>query len=360
VAVLPRTLADTWHIGPVEVASRVVLAPMAGVSVQAFRRQGRRFGAGLVCSEMVSSSGLHHANERTLGYLRIAPDERPLAVQIFGSEPALMAEAARMVAAAGADIVDINMGCPVKKVTKTGAGGTLIEGDGEHATRIVAAVAEAIDLPVTVKMRRGLTDDSRAALAVGPRLVEAGAQALTLHPRSVHQMYTGVADHALTAELVEAVAVPVIASGDVTSRARAEAVLHTTGAAAVMIGRAAQGNPWLLRELAAGTVEQPGNDVVAAELVRFVREVVRELGERRAVPFLRKFHAWYLRQGHFPRTLRQELSQLDDVGSLERALFEQAPGARALVAAMEDELAALGGGDEDAELALPISIYGGG
>ena len=117
----------TWGIGAVEIPTRLVLAPMAGVSVQAFRRQGRRFGAGLVCSEMVSCAGLHHRNERTLGYLRIAADEHPLAVQIFGSEPAVMAEAARMVEAAGADIVDINFGCPVRKVTKTGAGATLLD-----------------------------------------------------------------------------------------------------------------------------------------------------------------------------------------------------------------------------------------
>src|SRR3712207_3116644 len=136
---------------------------MAGVSVQAFRRQGRRYGAGLVCSEMVSCAGLHHGNERTLGYLRIASDEHPLAVQIFGSEPALMAEAARMVADAGADIVDINFGCPVRKVTKTGAGATLLD-DPERATAIVRAVAGAVSVPVTVKMRRGLENGSRTCL----------------------------------------------------------------------------------------------------------------------------------------------------------------------------------------------------
>src|SRR5439155_17082551 len=152
-------LRESWRIGPVEVPSRVVLAPMAGVSVQAFRRQGRRFGAGLVCSEMVSVAGIQHRNERTLGYLRVASDEHPLAVQIFGSEPEVMAEAAQMVEAAGADIVDINFGCPVRKVTKTGAGATLLD-DPEGAERIVAAVAEAVDVPVTVKMRRGLEDGS--------------------------------------------------------------------------------------------------------------------------------------------------------------------------------------------------------
>src|SRR4029453_5118621 len=163
-------LHGTWDIGPVEIPSRLVLAPMAGVSVQAFRRQGRRFGAGLVCSEMVSCAGLQHGNERTLGYLRIASDEHPLAVQIFGSAPPVMAEAARMVEDGGADIVDINFGCPVRKVTKTGAGATLLE-DPERACAIVAAVAEAVDAPVTVKMRRGLENGSRVALDLGPRLV---------------------------------------------------------------------------------------------------------------------------------------------------------------------------------------------
>ena len=139
-------LHETWHIGPVEIPSRLVLAPMAGVSVQAFRRQGRRFGAGLVCSEMVSCAGLQHGNERTLGYLRIAADERPLAVQIFGSDPAVMAEAAAMVEDAGADIVDINFGCPVKKVTKTGAGATLLD-EPDRACRVVEAVASAVSVP---------------------------------------------------------------------------------------------------------------------------------------------------------------------------------------------------------------------
>src|SRR5438876_1618315 len=241
-------LRTPWQIGRVEVPTRLVLAPMAGVSVQAFRRQGRRYGAGLVCSEMVSCAGIEHRNERTLGYLRVASDEHPLAIQIFGSDPGAMAEAARMVEAAGADIVDINFGCPVKKVTKTGAGCSLLD-EPEQAARIVSAVAEATPLPVSVKMRRGTANGSRDCLVVGPRLVEAGAACLTLHPRSAKQMYTGFAEHSLTAELVERVDVPVIASGDVTSRARAQAVLATTGASAVMVGRAAQGNPWALAEI---------------------------------------------------------------------------------------------------------------
>src|SRR5438309_6489766 len=270
-------LQESWWIRDIEIPTRVVLAPMAGVSVQAFRRQGRRYGAGLVCSEMVSCAGIEHRNERTLGYLRVGADEHPLAVQIFGSEPPVMAEAARMVEEAGADLVDINFGCPVRKVTKTGAGATLLE-DPDRACRIVGAVAQAVSVPVSVKMRRGLEDGSRACLEVGPRLVQAGASTLTLHPRSARQMYTGEADHSLTAELVERVDVPVVASGDVTSRARAQAVLATTGASAVMVGRGAQGNPWALTEIM-GIGSDPSREEVVAELLLFMRETVRELGE---------------------------------------------------------------------------------
>ncbi|MDX6515127.1 MAG: tRNA-dihydrouridine synthase [Gaiellaceae bacterium] len=345
----------SWEIGPVTVPTRLVLAPMAGVSVQAFRRQGRRFGAGLVCSEMVSCAGLQHKNERTLGYLRIAADERPLAVQIFGSEPGIMAEAARMVEAAGADIVDINFGCPVRKVTKTGAGATLLD-EPERAERIVAAVARAVDVPVTVKMRRGLEDGSLACLEVGPRLVAAGAQGLTLHPRSARQMYTGEADHRVTAELVARVDVPVIASGDITSRARAQAVLATTGAAAVMVGRGAQGNPWALREIVDGDGAEPTREEVVAELVLFARETVRELGERRATGFLKKFYGWYLGRGRFPRQFKQELLLLDDIQEIELRLLAAAPGAADLVALLEAEYAVA----DDVLLELPISIYGGG
>jgi len=327
---------------------------MAGVSVQAFRRQGRRYGAGLVCSEMVSCAGLHHRNERTLGYLRIASDEHPLAVQIFGSEPETMAEAARMVEAAGADLVDINFGCPVKKVTKTGAGATLLD-EPDRACRIVSAVADAVSVPVSVKMRRGLENGSRTCLDVGPRLVEAGAASLTLHPRSAKQMYTGEADHSLTAEFVERVGVPVIASGDITSRARAQAVLATTGAAAVMVGRAAQGNPWVLQEIVEIDPPEPTREEIVAELMLFMRETVRELGELRATSFLKKFYGWYLGRGRFPRPFKSELTQLPTIADVEQRLLVAAPGAADLLERLEDGLPA-----DEIELELPISIYGGG
>src|SRR4051794_4173881 len=306
---------------------------------------------------MVSCAGLEHCNERTLGYLSVGTDEPPLAIQIFGSEPPVMAEAARMVEAAGADLVDINFGCPVRKVTKTGAGATLLD-DPDRACRIVSAVAGAVAVPVSVKMRRGLENGSRACLDVGPQLVEAGAASLTLHPRSAKQMYTGEADHSLTAELVERVDVPVVASGDVTSRAKAQAVLATTGAAAVMVGRAAQGNPWVLRELLDGDAPRPSREEVAAELILFVRETVRELGERRAVGFLKKFYGWYLGHGRFPRPFRQELVLLPTTADVVTRLLAAAPGAAALVEQLEAELP--DPADEILLDQMPISLYGGG
>ncbi len=352
---MPVNLREPWSIGGVEVPTRIVLAPMAGVSIQAFRRQGRRFGAGLVCSEMVSAAGIEHRNERTFGYLRVAADEHPLAIQIFGADPDAMAEAARMVESAGADIVDMNFGCPVKKVTKTGAGAHLMD-DSELACRVVAAVAGAVAVPVTVKMRRGVENGSRACLELGPRLVEAGAAALTLHPRSAAQMYTGFADHSLTAELVERVPVPVIASGDVTTRDEAIAVLERTGAAAAMVARGAQGNPWALREMIEGEAFAPTREEVAAELIVFIREAVRELGEQRAVGFLKKFYGWYLGHGRFPKPFKQELVMLRTTDEVVIRLFAAAPGAAELVKRLEAELPET----EDVVLELPISVYGGG
>src|SRR6476469_3084372 len=359
-ATMPRMqmdLRESWWIGAVEIPTRVVLAPMAGVSVQAFRLQGRRYGAGLVCSEMVSCAGIEHRNEKTLGYLRVASDEHPLAIQIFGADPRAMADAARMVEVAGADIVDMNFGCPVRKVTKTGAGAHLME-DPELACRVVDAEAAAVKVPVTVKMRLGVANGSRTCLELGPRLVEAGAAALTLHPRSAQQMYTGEADHSVTAELVERVDVPVIASGDVTSREKALAVLEQTGAAAVMVARGAQGKPWALREIAEGESFKPTREEVAAELVVFIRGAVRELGEQRAVGVLKQFYGWYLGHGRFPKPFKQELVMLRTTDEVVTRLFAAAPGAAPLVEALEAELPAAE--DETVLDKLPNSVYGGG
>jgi nifR3 family TIM-barrel protein len=326
-------LLQCWMIGDVEIPSRLVLAPMAGVSVRAFRRQARRFGTGLVWSEMVSAAGLQHGSRRTLDYLRTDSDEHPLAVQLFGSEPKQLAEAARMAEAAGADIVDLNLGCPVRKVMASGSGAALLE-QPQLACRIVEEMAAATSIPVTVKLRSGIEPSSRACIELGPELAAAGARALVLHPRAQRQMYGGTADHSLTAELASLVEVPVIASGDIRSNEQACALI-ASGAAAVMIGRAAQGNPWLLSEIASGEMPEPSQAEIAAELIHFMREVTRELGERRAQSFLKKFYGWYLRRGRFPRQLRRELVDAGTLSAAERLLLDAAPGAEKLVAELE-------------------------
>ena len=303
--------------------------------MQAYRRQARRFGAGLVWSEMISAAGLEHGSRRTRDYLRIDSDEHPIALQIFGSVPAQAAEAARMAEAAGADVVDLNLGCPVRKVMASGAGAALLE-QPELACHIVEEMAAAVSVPVTVKLRSGIEPGSRACIELGPRLAAAGARALILHPRAQRQMYGGSADHSLTAELASLVKVPVIASGDIRSIEQARTLI-AEGATAVMIGRAAQGNPWLLREILSGSEQDPSQAEVAAELIHFMREAARELGERRAQSFLKKFYGWYLRRGRFPRQLRRELVDASSLASAEKLVLDAAPQAKQLVTGLERE-----------------------
>jgi tRNA-dihydrouridine synthase B len=201
---------------------------------------------------------------------------------------------------------------------------------------------------------------SRDCLVLGPKLVDAGAQAITLHPRSAQQMYTGRADHGLTSELVELVDVPVMASGDITSHARAQEVLESTGASAVMIARGAQGDPWLLAELVDGVRREPTDPELVGELVRFVREVAREMTPERAVGWLRKFYGWYLRGGRLGKHMRAALATSTTVAEVERHLIEAAPGAVELIERSDREIAALGDIEDDSYLDLPISIYSGG
>ena len=281
-------------------------------------------------------------------------------MQIFGSDPERMAEAARMVVDAGADIVDINFGCPVRKVTKTGAGASALS-DHDLACGIAGAVADAVDVPVTAKMRRG----RRERLARRARARPAGSRrSAWRRSRSTRarrkQMYTGTADHALTAELVERVSVPVIASGDIVDRASAERVLDSTGAAAVMVGRGAQGQPWTLQEMAERGAEAPEPGEVVAELIRFMREVEREMGDRAV-----ELPAQVLRlvpARHARREVREAASSRPrpTVAEAEAALLRFCPEARARLAGHEAELALLPDSDSDRLLDLPISIYGGG
>jgi nifR3 family TIM-barrel protein len=298
-------LAEPFVIGGLELDNRVVQAPLAGIANWAFRRQSRRHGAGFTVSEMVASMGIHHGNRKTRDMLAVMADERPVGIQLFGGEPEVMAEAARVAVDAGADLVDINMGCPVPKICKTGAGAALLD-DMERAEAIVAAMARAVDVPVTVKMRRGMrVGDARPGEAA-QRFAAAGAAAIFFHPRAAIERYDGRADHSITAQVVAAVDVPVIASGDITTPEEARAVLEQTGCAAVAIGRAALGNPWAFGAMATG-VDAPDRSLAdtIAEVHAFTTDVRTALGDHRAGAYLRKFYPWYL-AGHDVTTAERE------------------------------------------------------
>lgn len=287
-----KDIASNFDIGSLRVGNRLLQAPMAGVTGRAFRLQARRLGAGLVFTEMISSYGIHYGNRRTTEMLRLVEGEHPVAVQLFGNRPDIMAEAARAAEEAGADVIDINMGCPVRKVVKTGAGVALMRDEG-LAAEIVAAMARVVRVPVTAKIRSGFSRVTAPSLA--RRLQEAGAAAVSIHPRTGAQGWKGRADHAVTARLARDLDIPVIASGDIDGMGDVTRLLGEVGAAAVMIGRMALGNPWAYSDLLSG--EEPHGrslEEVVDEMDRFYRDVVDEMGEGRAVRYMRKFYGWYL------------------------------------------------------------------
>jgi tRNA-dihydrouridine synthase B len=289
-----RSLTDPWTLGGVPIANRLVLAPLAGIGNWFVRLQARRYGAGLAVSEMVSSFGLAHRNERTVReFLRIHPDEHPVSMQLFGHDPAAMREAAAMVADAGAAIVDINMGCPVRKVCKTGAGAALLAEPG-RAVALARAAAEGSGLPVTVKLRPGAEPGDRDGVELARRLVdEAGVAGIAFHPRHASQQHGGAPDYALAAELVEALPVPVMLSGGLRSDERVRRAFEESGAAAVMLARGSLGNPWRFARLLGEYEGEPSPADVARELEWVIDRAEEHLGVERAGRYLRKFYPWY-------------------------------------------------------------------
>ena len=288
-------LTSPFRIGDVEIANRVLLAPLAGIGNWFVRLQARRHGAGLAVSEMVSSHAIHYRNERTLRELLVVhPDEHPTSIQLFGSDPEVMRGAAGEAERAGADIVDINMGCPVRKVRKTGAGAELIA-DPDLAVAVAAAAVDGCGRPVTVKLRSGLTVGDGSGLEVAVRLVEeAGVAAIGFHPRSAAVGHKGSPDYALVRELVGRIAVPVIVTGGLASAELARAAYELSGADAVMIARGSFGNPWIFEELVGSRLASPAKEEVKAELLWVVDRAEEHLGGERAARYLRKFYPWYL------------------------------------------------------------------
>jgi len=289
-----RRLTNPWTLGGVEIANRVVLAPLAGIGNWFVRLQAKRFGAGLAVSEMVSSFGLAHGNTRTVReFLRIHPDEHPVSIQLFGHDPAVMREAAAMAAAAGADLIDINMGCPVRKVCRTGAGAALLA-HPDRAVAVARAAREGAGLPVTVKLRPGYEPGERAGVDLARRLVdEAGVAGIAFHPRHASQQHSGTPDYGLARELVESLPVPVLLSGGLSSDERALMAFGESGAAAVMLARGSLGNPWRFGRLLGAYRGEPSRAEVAAELRWIIGCAEQHLGVERAGRYLRKFYPWY-------------------------------------------------------------------
>ena len=245
-----RSLDTPWELGGHTLPNRLVLAPLAGIGNWFVRLQAKRHGAGLVVSEMISSFGLRHGDLRTHEqFLKIHPEEHPVSVQLFGHDADVMRVAAEMTAQAGADLIDLNMGCPVRKVCKTGAGAALLD-DPDLAVAIAKAAREGSGLPVTVKLRSGQRPGEASGVNLARRLVEeAGVAGISFHPRHASQQHSGDPDYDLAAELVRAIDVPVILSGGLRDDERVLAAFEHTGAAAVMLARGSLGNPWLFERL---------------------------------------------------------------------------------------------------------------
>jgi len=290
-----RSLTDSWTLGGVTIPNRVVLAPLAGIGNWFVRLQAKRYGAGMVVSEMVSSYAVHYGNQRTCTeLLRIHPDEHPVSVQLFGSDPDVMASAAERVAAAGADLIDINMGCPVPKVCKTGAGAALLD-DPDKAVAVVKAVARGGGLPVTVKLRTGLRPGDGKGVAVARDLAErAPVAGLCVHPRHASQRHSGQPDYELAARMVQELPVPVLLSGGLHTAEKASEAFHRTGAEAILLARGSLGNPWVFRELLEGEALTPVREEILVELDWVLERAVEHLGEERAGRYLRKFYPWYI------------------------------------------------------------------
>jgi nifR3 family TIM-barrel protein len=298
---VPERLTDPWTLGPHTVPNRVLLAPLAGIGTWFVRLQARRHGAGMAVSEMVSSFAVHHRNAKTIReLLRIHPDERlvepaaPVSIQLFGQDPDVMRSAAATVAEAGAGVIDLNMGCPVPKVCKTGAGAALLA-DPDRAVAVARAAREGSGLPVTVKLRSGLRAGDQSGFALAHRLVdEAGVAAIGFHPRTANVHHKGTPDHDLAARLVSSLGAPVILTGGMSDAAAVRAAHERTGATAVMLARGALGDPWLFERVLGRRDSEPTRDEVLAELDWLIGAAIEHLGDERAARWMRKAYPWYV------------------------------------------------------------------
>jgi nifR3 family TIM-barrel protein len=285
-------------IGRYILKAPTILAPLAGITHLPFRLMIKAAGCGLVCSEMVSANGLVHRSKKTRQLMDSAPEEKPLSIQIFGSEPDMMAEAARMVEAAGADILDINFGCSVKKILKSGSGSALMK-EPERSKNILEAVCRAVAIPVTIKVRSGWDASGTQALRLARIAQDTGVAAVAVHPRTATQGFSGTADWTIIKMVKEALAIPVIGNGDITRAEDALAMFKETGCDAVMIGRAALHNPWIFSQAAdlmAGTSPEPVTDAMRFDaMAHYARAAVAYFGETHACRMMRSRLGWLVK-----------------------------------------------------------------
>ncbi len=298
-------------IGNLTLDGWALLAPMAGVSDLAYRVIARRMGAAMTTAEMVSAKGLYYKNEKTKDMLAIDPGEHPVSLQIFGSDPDIMALGAKEMEKAGADVIDINMGCPMQKVVKNGDGSALMK-NVPLAASIVKAMTEAVTVPVTVKMRLGWSRETENCVELAKAVEEAGAAAITVHGRTREDFYTGKADWGKIAEVVKAVKIPVIGNGDVVDGPTAKALMDETGCAAVAIGRAAWGNPWIFKivdtYLETGEILPPPSWEMRLAMAReHLHGLVAEKGENAAVREMRAHASRYFHGLPEAAALRREI-----------------------------------------------------
>ncbi len=322
-------------IGNIELNGWACLAPMAGVSDLAYRVIAKKMGASLTTAEMVSAKGLYYRNEKTKEMLKIAPDEHPMALQLFGSDSDIMAWGAKIMEQAGPDFIDINMGCPMQKVVKNGDGSALMK-NISLAAAVIRAMVKAVQTPVTVKMRLGWSRDTLNAVELAQAAEEAGAAAITVHGRTREDFYTGKADWKAIQKVVNAVKIPVIGNGDVTDGKSAKDLMEETGCAAVAIGRAAWGNPWIFREvntyLETGEIIPPPSWEMRLQMARrHLHGLCLEKGEYAAVREMRAhasryFHglpkATALRQEIMKETTEKGFNDVLDSYEKERGFFE--------------------------------------
>jgi tRNA-dihydrouridine synthase B len=331
-------------IGPHVLIAPVYVAPMAGVTDAPFRKIAREFGAGLACTEMISSEALVRRHPESFRLMDLRWDRRPVSVQLMGGDPGVMAEAARMAEAAGADIIDINMGCPVPKVVKTSGGSSLLR-DPDRACRVTEAVVGAVSVPVTVKIRLGWDFATRNYLALATRLELAGVQGLAVHGRTRSQRYDPWADWIAIAEVKAAVKIPVAGSGDIRSAQDAVRRKAESGVDAVMLGRGILGNLWLVRQTVAElTAEEAVSDLSWTEQIALVRRhgdlVLDYYGPDRGPRLLRKFIAWGLRGFRGAarlRTMVQSVASPADVAAVLNEALAIDPGAFGLEAEPQDD-----------------------